>query len=223
MRFLRRVRAECLLLFPRLTRTRFGVSLLGLGVLLIWLSGRGLDSLSLALHAGALGAVIGAGYAVSGESDRAALRIALTHPTTSLAVATGRFLAAVLPAAVLVIATTVAIGWQPARAAAGVLAAAAVGSCAVAAVLTFGTGTVVPLFLLMASAGAVPPERLVDLAHPGVVRLAAASALELGPALWHYRDIAFGDLGAIAHALAWTGLGVLLASAMIGRATRIHR
>ena len=83
--------------------------------------------------------------------------------------------------------------------------------------LAFGSAAAVPLFLLMAGAGAIPPERLVDLAHPGVVRLAAASALELGPALWHYRDIAAGNVGAIVHALAWAGLGVLLASAMVAR------
>jgi len=44
------------------------------------------------------------------------------------------------------------------------------------------------------------------------VRLAAASAMELGPALWHYRDIATGDGARYLHALAWTGLGILLAS-----------
>jgi len=49
------------------------------------------------------------------------------------------------------------------------------------------------------------------------VRVAAASVLELGPALWHYRDIATGDVGALAHALAWTGLGVLIARAFIAR------
>jgi len=217
VRFLRRVHAEWLLIFPRLTRTRHGVSLLGLGILLVWLNSHGLDPLAIALHAGALGAVIGAAYAAAGENDRAALGVALTHPTTPLAIATGRYLAAVVPAAGLVIATTVAVGGQPALAAAGVLAAAAVGSCALAAVLAFGSAAAVPLFLLMAGAGAIPPERLVDLAHPCVVRLAAASALELGPALWHYRDIAAGNVGAIVHALAWAGLGVLLASAMVAR------
>jgi hypothetical protein len=50
-----------------------------------------------------------------------------------------------------------------------------------------------------------------------VARLAAASALELGPALWHYRDIGNGDVLALLHALAWSGLGVLLASAVVAR------
>ncbi len=224
MRFLRRVHAEWLLIFPRLTRTRHGASLLGLGILLVWFNSHGLDPLVVALQAGALGAVIGAASAAAGESDRAALGVALTHPTTPLAIATGRYLAAVVPAVGLVIATTVAVGWQPARAAAGVLAAVAVGSCALAAVLTFGNPAAVPLFLFMAGAGAIPPERLVELAHPGVVRLAAASALELGPALWHYRDVATGSVGAIVHALAWAGLGVLLASAIVARQRAVvHR
>ena len=60
-------------------------------------------------------------------------------------------------------------------------------------------------------------ESIVGLAHPGVARLAAASALELGPALWHYRDIGNGDVLALLHALAWSGLGVLLASAVVAR------
>ena len=217
MRFLRRVHAEWLLILPRLTRTRLGVALLGLGILLLWLSRRGLDPLAVALHAGALGAVLGAAYAVAGETDRAALGVALTHPTTPLAIATGRCLATVLPAACLVIATTVAVGWHAGHVAAGMLAAAAVGSCALAALLAFGNTAAVPLFLFMAGAGAIPPEHVVDFVHPGVIGLAAASALELGPALWHYRDIAAGDPGAITHAIAWAGLGVLLASAMVAR------
>src|SRR5439155_25317113 len=161
--------------------TRHGVSLLGLGILLVWLSSHGLDPLAIALHAGALGAVIGAAYAPAGENDRAGLGVALPHPTTPLAIATGRYLAAVVPAAGLVIATTVAVGGQPARAAAGVLAAAAVGSCALAAVLAFGSAAAVPLFLLMAGARAVPPARLLDLPHPGLARLGGASAPGFGP------------------------------------------
>src|SRR5207237_8392363 len=123
----------------------------------------------------------------------------------------------VLPAACLVLATTVAVGWQAGHAAAGGLAAAAVGNCALAAMLAFGNTAAVPLFLFMAGAGAIPPEHVVDFVHPGVIRLAAASALGLGPALWHYRDIPAGDLGAIPHAVAWAGLGVLLAGAVGAR------
>lgn len=211
MRFLHCVHAECALVLPRLTRTRLGLSLLSLACTLIWLGGRGFDPASVALQAGALGAVIGAAGVAASRRDRAALAIALAHPTTPLAIACGRWLAVTLPAVLLVGACTLATGWHTGLALAGALAAAAVGGCTLAAVLLAGRTAAAALFLFMAVAGAVAPERLVDLAHPGLVRLAAASALELGPALWHYRDISIGDAGAVVHALAWSGLGVLVA------------
>lgn len=217
MQLLRCVHAECLLVLPRLTRTRLGLSLLALGATLVWLSTRGLDPLTAALQAGALGVIIAAAAIAGSESDRAALTIALTHPTTPLAVATGRWLAIVAPAAVLTIACTTTMGFHFGALMAGLAAAAAVGACALSIVLLVGNGAAAVLFLFMAVAGTVAPERLIDLARPGVVRLTAASALELGPALWHYRDIVSGDLGAVLHALAWTGLGILLASGAIAR------
>ena len=216
------VNAEWLLVRPRLVRTRFGVSLLLLGAALLWLHTRGLDPVAVALQAGALGAVLGAAFAAGAETDRAALATALTHPTTPLAVATGRWLAAVIPAAVLAMACTTATGWHAGTAAAGMAAAAAVGSCTLVTVLALGNGAAAALFLFIAVAGAVAPEHLVGLAHPGVARLAAASALELGPALWRYRDVAAGDLGAILHAAAWSGLGVVLASGLVTRLRRVR-
>ncbi len=217
MRFLRCVHAECVLLPPRLTRTRFGVSLVILGGALVWLHTRGLDRLTAVLEAGALGAVLGAAALVGHESDRAALTTALTHPTTPLAVATGRWLAIVLPAVALTIACAAAVGWSTGMAVAGGVAAAAVGGCALAVVVLLGNGGAWALFLFMAVAGSIAPERLVDLARPGVVRLGAASVLELGPALWHYREAALGDLGAILHGGAWAALGILLASGLVAR------
>ena len=220
MRFLRCVHAEFLLVFPRLTRTRLGISLLALGTTLVWLSTHALDALTVTLQAGALGAILGAAAIVGDESDRAALTTALTHPTTPLAIATGRWLAIVVPASALVIVCATAIGWRTEIVLAGVIATAAVGSFALAVVLPLGRGVAIALFLFMGVAGTIPPERLVDLARPGVVRLTAASAMELGPALWHYRDIATGDFGAVVHALAWTGLGLLLAAAFTDRRLR---
>lgn len=214
MRFLRCVHAEFLLLAPRLTRTRLGISLLALGIALVWLNSRGLDPLTVPLLAAALGTVVAAA-AIAGERERAALTTALTHPTAPLAIATGRWLAMIVPAAALAIGCSVVIGWDRGAVVASVLAAAAVGSCALAVACALGRSGVLTLFILIAVAGSIAPERLVDLARPGVVRLAAASALELGPALWHYRDIATGDVGALLHALAWTGLGIVLASAAI--------
>jgi hypothetical protein len=217
MRFIHCVLAEWALVAPRFTRTRLGLSLLALGATLVWLGSRGLDPVTVALLAGSLGAVLGAAAVAGSDNERRALATALGHPTTPLAIATGRWVALTGPAAILVIVCTAAVDWRPSSVAAGIVAAAAVGSCALTFVIPLGNATAFGLFLLMTVAGAVAPERLVALAHPGVVRLAAASALELGPALWHYRDVATGDWGAVAHAMAWTGLGILLASAFVAR------
>jgi hypothetical protein len=198
-------------------RTRYGLSLSALGITLVWLGGRGLDPVVVALQAAALSAILGAAALAGSRHEREALNITLTHPTTPLALATARWCVIVLPAALLACACCIAVGGDATGMLAGLATAAAVGGCALALVLPLGRSAAVVLFLLMAVAGSVPPERLVDLARPGLVRLAAASTLELGPSLWHYREIGAGDVGAVAHALAWAGLGVLLASAVIGR------
>ena len=217
MRFLHCVLAEFALVTPRFTRTRLGVSLVALAAGLLWLGSRGLDPVTVTLLAGSLGAIVAAGGVAGSESERGALSTALGHPTTPLAIATGRWMTLVTPGVLLAIVSAAALGWTPGVALAGSLAAATVGSCALAVVIPLGNAAATGLFLFIALAGAVAPERLVALAEPGFVRLAAASALELGPALWHYRDIATGDVGALAHALAWMALGVLLASAFIAR------
>src|SRR5258706_9944193 len=217
MRFLHCVHAEFLLVLPRLLRTRLRLALLALGVTLVWLPTPGLESLTVVLQAGALGAVIGSAGIAGHEHDRAALTTALTHPTTPLAVAAGRWLAIVLPAAVLAIACAIGVPEPIGSVAAGIMAAGAVGGFALAVVLPLGNSAALSLFLFMAVAGTVAPERLIDLARPGALRLAAASALELGPALWHYRDIATGDVGAVLHAIAWSGLGILVARWLISR------
>lgn len=217
MQFLRCVQAEFLLVLPRLVRTRLGLALLSLGVSLLWLHSHGFNALTVILQGGALGAIVGAAGVVGHEHDRAALRTLLTHPTTPLAIATGRWLAIVLPAALLALGCTIIVGGKVAAFVAGVISAAAVGSCALAIAFPLRGGAALALFLFIAVAGTVAPERLIDLASPGVLRVTAASALELGPALWHYRSIAIGDAGAVVHGLAWTGLGILLAAAFIGR------
>jgi hypothetical protein len=217
MQFLHCVHAEFLLVTPRLTRTRLGIALLALGTTLVWLGAHTFDALTVTLHAGALGSIIGAAAIVGDEADRVGLAIALSHPTTARAIATGRWLAIVVPASALVLVCATAIGWRTQLVFAGMLASAAVSGFALAVVLWLGRGAALAAFLFMAVAGTVPPERVVDIARPGMVRLAAASALELGPALWHYRDIADGDRGAMLHALAWTGLGILTARWLISR------
>ena len=223
MHFLRCVLAEWALVRPRLSRTRYGVGLLLLGAALVWLGNRGgdADALAIALHAGALGGVLGAAFAAGSPADRAAFAITLTHPTTPLAVACGRWLAASIPAAVLTLACTALVGWETGAALAGLAAAAAVSGFALAAVLVAGTPAALVLFLCTALAGAVPPETIVGVAEPGAARLAVASILELGPALWRYREVATGDIGALIHAGAWAGLGIVLASGLVRRAARL--
>jgi len=223
MRFLHCVLAEFAFVTPRFTRTRLGISLIALGATLLWLGSRGVDPVTITLLAGSLGAIVAAGGMAGSESERRALSIELGHPTTPLAIATGRWIALASPGVLLAIVSAAALGWQPGVAIAGSLAAATVGSCALAVVIPLGNPAAMGLFLFVALAGAVAPERIVALAEPGVVRLAAASVLELGPALWRYRDIAAGDLRALAHAFAWTGLGVLIASAFIARRRAINR
>lgn len=217
MQFLRCVHAEFFAVSPRLTRTRVGLALLSLGVSLMWLRAHGFDHLTIVLQAGALGSILCAAGIAGHMNDRATLTTVLTHPTSPLAIAAGRWLATTLPALLLALLCTAVIGGTVGALAAALCAAAAVGSCALLVVLPLGNGAALMLFLFMAIAGTVPPERLVGLAHPGILRVIAAGALELGPALWHYRDIGAGEVGAIAHAVAWTGLGVLLASAWIAR------
>src|SRR5437773_6341587 len=171
MRFLRCVHAEFLLVIPRLTRTRLGMTLVVLGTTLVWLSARGFDALTVTLQAGALGAILGAAAIVGDESDRAALSTALTHPTTPLAIATGRWLAIVVPAWALVMICATATGWRTDGVVAGMIATAAGGSFALALVLPLGRGGALPLFLFVAIAGTIPPERLVGPARPGGGRL----------------------------------------------------
>jgi len=220
------VLAEWALVRPRLSRTRYGLCLLFLGAALVWLGRHaggagGADTLTIALHAGALGAVVGVAFAAGSSADRAALAISLAHPTTPLAVASGRWFAAVIPAAALTLARTTLVGWDTGAALAGLAAAGAVAGFALAAVLVAGTGAMIVLFICTALAGAVPPETIVGVAEPDAARLAVASALELGPALWRYRDVAGGgggdQLGAVLHAAAWAALGVVLASALVRR------
>jgi hypothetical protein len=220
MHSLRCVLAEWALLRPRLLRTRLGPWLLVLGAGVVWLGHRGADPATVALYAGAFGAVLGAAFGTGADADRAALIVTLTHPTTPLAVAGGRWFAAVLPAAALAIVCTAAVGGSPGVALGGIATAAAVAGCALPAVLALGNGAALALCCCLAVAGAAPPEQLVGLAEPGLARLAAASALELGPALWRYREVAEGAPGAVLHAAAWSALGVVVAGGLVARRMR---
>lgn len=214
MHFFREVLAEWTLVRPQVVRTRLGLWLLALGAALLWL-GRHADPLTVAVQAGAFGAVVAASAASLATPT-------LLHPATPLAVATGQWLGAVLPATLLTALATLALGVSGGRLGAVILAGAgaagAAAGCALAIALLLGRTALVALFLCMVVAGAAPPEQFVAMAEPGGWRVIAASALELGPALWRYREIAVGDAGALVHAAAWAGLGIVVASGALRRA-----
>src|SRR5439155_570329 len=88
--WLRCVVAEWQLLRSRLVRSRLGIWLLLLGAAGVWLAARGGPLTVLAPHVAMLGAVLGVAFTAASDGDRAALSLILTHPTTPLAVATGR-------------------------------------------------------------------------------------------------------------------------------------
>lgn len=209
MRFVHCVSAELTLVRPLVLRTGLGLWLVALGAVLLWL-GRDGDPRTTALLAGALGAILGAHAASRGAG------LSLAHPTTPLAVATGRWLCSVGPATILALCCVLARGGGAGDVLAGGAAAAAVGGCAIAAALL--QRSLLPLlFLCMAAAGTIPPEELVAITDPGVARVFAASVLEIGPALWRYRGIATDDAGALAHALLWAALGIVLAGGLLRR------
>src|SRR5256885_9542859 len=87
---------RCALAEWQLARTRLGRSRLGLWLLLL-AAGFVLVArhpVILALDTGMLAAVLAVAFTAGADSDRAALALTLTHPTTPLAVALGRWLAA---------------------------------------------------------------------------------------------------------------------------------
>src|SRR3989441_3669540 len=98
------VLAEWQLLRARLVRSRLGLWLLLLGGGGAWLATRGAPLTILAPHLAMLGAVLGVAFSVGSDVDRAAVALTLTHPTTPLAVAAGRWLAAVTAAGILLLA-----------------------------------------------------------------------------------------------------------------------
>jgi len=218
--FVRCVLAEWPLLRVRLLRTRLGLWLLLLAGSLVLLERHtpAPDPLATAITAGALAAVLAVAYLAGPRADRAALAIALRHPTTPRAVAWGRWLAATGGAALVVLACAAHSAWTTGAgvaslgaALAGLAAAGAVAAGTLALVWTGGNPAAGLYFIYLALLGGMPPETLLGVARPGVVRLALATVVELAPGQWRFRGIATGDVGAAAFAAAWIGLGVILA------------
>src|SRR2546430_1971000 len=113
-----------------------------------------------------LAAVLAVAFTAGADSDRAALALTLTHPTTPLAVAAGRWLAASIVAGICV---GLACGAQAGRwdgdaaglwraAAGGVAAAGATAACALALVWAGGNAAAGLLFLyVFVISGLGPP------------------------------------------------------------------
>jgi len=220
MRFIRLVLAELPLLPWRLVRTRLG---LWLGLLMagLWWLEHGdpaADPVGIAVLAGTLGAVICVAALAGSAADQAALAHRLLQPTTPVAIATGRWLAAVCGASSLVAivaghaAWTTRAGLTFAGAAAAGLAAAAAVSAAVLALAWIGGNALSALaFGWLFLVSALPPEALIG-RHGGPLALIGAGILEIGPSIWRYRGIAAGDLGGAAHAAAWIAVGLGIAA-----------
>jgi len=226
------VLAEWQLLRARILRTRLGlwVALLGSGLGCLALrSGGGAAVLEgLALRLGAASAVLCVAFSVGSDLDRAALRLTLTHPTTPIAVAAGRWLGATTTAAIVTLAATAAVAWDSGSggvawlhaAVAGVGTAGATAGCALCVVVLGGNALAGVLFFYMVLLSGLHPVGLEPLLAPGVWRNAAAAILEVTPTLWRYRGLAAGAVGAWLHAVAWMTGGVVVAGSLLGRRGR---
>ncbi len=224
--------AEWQLLRARVLRTRLGLWLTLLGGGLGWLAlsaGGGAAALNgLSLRLGALSAVLCVAFSAGSDLDRAALRLTLTHPTTPVAVAAGRWLGATAMAAIVTLAATAAVAWDSGSggvvwlraAVAGVGTAGATAGCALCIVVLGGNALAGVLFCYLVLLSGLPPAGLDPLMAPGVWRSTAAAVLHLTPALWRYRGLAAGAVGAWLHALAWMAGGVGAAGLLLRRRAR---
>lgn len=229
MHLLRCIFAEWQLVRARLVRSRLGLWLLLLGAGQVWLSGRaGGDLSSLALEVGMLGAVLCVAFGAGSDADRASLALTLTHPTTPIAFACGRWLAAVTAATIVMLSCLVAaaganrVGGVPlARAAlAGTGAAGAVAACTLLAVWGGGNALAGVLFLYIALGSSFSPDDLRRLFGPGPLVSLGAVILDVAPSVWRYRQLANGEPNAWLHAFVWTVAGVPLAGEVARKRVR---
>jgi len=226
--WLRCVVAEWQLLRSRLVRSRLGIWLLLLGAAGVWLAARGGPLTVLAPHVAMLGAVLGVAFTAASDGDRAALSLILTHPTTPLAVATGRWLAALTAAGTLVLAllfVTGAASFGPAgllvrAGAAACGAAAAAAGCALVAGAAGGNVLAGVLFLYIAVPSVVSADTLGAGAGAAAGPTAGALVLELLPGVWRYAALARGDLVGWLHATCWAGGGVAGTARLLSRPAR---
>ena len=201
----------------RLLRSRLGVWLVLL-LAVVWRLDRAAvapDPLAAVLLVASGGATLCVAYLAGARADRAALGLALLHPRFPGAVTIGRWLAATSGAAILVLVAAIHSGFAVALA--GVVTAATMSAWTLALAWWGGNVLVGAWLIWLALVGAASPETVLARSHPGPARVAVAGALELLPALWRYRGLAFGECGTAAHAAVWIALGLVAARARAGR------
>lgn len=145
MHAIRCVLAEWQLVRARLWRTRLGIWLLLLVGTFTWVAPPGALR-QLGGRTGLLAGALCVAFAAGARTDRLALRTTLSHPTTPLALATGRWLAATVAACLAVTAVVLAAGVRDSAAPrvvlagwlGGVLAAGGAAAGALPAVLAGG-------------------------------------------------------------------------------------
>ena len=225
MHWLRCVLAEWQLLRSRLVRSRLGLWLLLLGAGGVWLAARGGPLTVVAPHVAMLGAVLGVAFTAASDADRAALSLILTHPTTPLAVAAGRWLAALTAAATLVLALLFVSG-AVASGPGGLLvragaaacgAAAAAAGCALVAGAAGGNTLAGVLFLYIAVPSVVSADALATAPAAGMLARVGALVLELLPGAWRYAALERGDPLGWVHAACWAVGGVAGTARLLSR------
>jgi len=223
--WLRCVLAEWQLLRSRLVRSRLGLWLLLLGAGGVWLAARGGPLTVVAPHVAMLGAVLGVAFTAASDADRAALSLILTHPTTPLAVAAGRWLAALTAAATLVLALLFVSG-AVASGPGGLLvragaaacgAAAAAAGCALVAGAAGGNTLAGVLFLYIAVPSVVSADALATAPAAGMLARVGALVLELLPGAWRYAALERGDPLGWVHAACWAVGGVAGTARLLSR------
>ena len=187
MHTIRCVAAEWLIVRARLFRTRLGMWLVLLAAAFAWAAPP--DALApLAGRTGLLAGILCVAFAAGSRSDRLALRLSLGHPTSPLALATGRWLGATVAASLAVTGVALAAALRDGAAAPTVVAG-----------WLFGVGTAA------AAAAATLPGVLAGGNNSAAVLLAAAALLDAAvlehPAFIYVAGCCV--LGGVAAAASW--------------------
>ena len=175
---IRCIGAEWLVVRARLLRTRLGMWLLLLAGAFAWAGPP--DSLPpVAARTGMLAGLLSVAFAIGARHDRLALHTTLGHPTSPVALALGRWLAATVAASLAVTGVSVALALRDGAApvvllaswSRGVIVAGAAAGTSLPAVLAGGN---VPAAALIAAAALLDP---VVLTSPSFIYLLAGCAV----------------------------------------------